>query len=539
MIFEVKDWSLTNYAWRNTRDGKRVLCVDTPGGLRPIKSPVDQVSYYREKIIGQLVPSIGEEIDDEQRAFGLIKVGLYFHTETTEVVRRFFDRDAKPHTPIVGYDALTPDKLSILVPDVRRERSSLWREAWNEELSFWLNPPMHAIEQSSPLTLTDAQRQHAEPNPGHHRLRGVAGSGKTQILAYRAAKLAAEGKRVLILTFNITLWHYIRDMVARSPFAFSWKQITLNHFHGFCKDILNAYGVPWPTSEGEDVFRRDVPMAVLAAIEGQAHERWDAILIDEGQDYYWEWYDLLSRFTTERDELLFVCDKRQNIYGRDLNWIDSDMRNVKFRGRWGELKTVFRLPPVVAEYAKDFAGRFGLKQDVQIEGVIQQSLFERPLDPHTVWIDTDRDEWPDWMEIVFCFLTKHGHSPSDIALLVPDRATGMAGLERFERRGIGVNHVFEDDEAARYHRHKKAFWMGDGRLKMCTIHSFKGWEARAVVLFIPEDWPSGESMMDRLVYTAITRTRENLVVFNANPRYRDFGRTLPHHWTAPHGVAAG
>jgi superfamily I DNA/RNA helicase len=328
-------------------------------------------------------------------------------------------------------------------------------------------------------------------------------------------------------------------MVARSPFAFSWKQITFNYFHGFCKDILNAYGVPWPTGEGDGVFRSAVPAAVLEAIEGEVHDRWDAILIDEGQDHYWEWYALLSRFTTERDELLLVCDKRQNIYGRELSWIDAAMRNVKFRGRWGELKTVFRLPPSVAEYAKDFADRFGLEQDVQIEDVIQQTLFERPLDPHTVWVDADRGQWADRMERVFDFLRRIDHSPSDIALLVPDRATGMAGLERFERRGIGVNHVFEDEEEARYHRHKKAFWMGDGRLKMCTIHSFKGWEARTIVLFIPGEWPAGDGILDRLVYTAITRTRENLIVFNDNPRYREFGARLPHRWSSPGEPTAG
>jgi hypothetical protein len=31
-------------------------------------------------------------------------------------------------------------------------------------------------------------------------------------------------------------------MVQRSPFGFCWDRFTFNHFHGFCKDILNEFG---------------------------------------------------------------------------------------------------------------------------------------------------------------------------------------------------------------------------------------------------------------------------------------------------------
>ena len=46
---------------------------------------------------------------------------------------------------------------------------------------------------------------------GYRRIRGAAGSGKTMVLAHKAAKLMTEGKSVLVLTFNITLVNYIRS----------------------------------------------------------------------------------------------------------------------------------------------------------------------------------------------------------------------------------------------------------------------------------------------------------------------------------------
>ena len=75
---------------------------------------------------------------------------------------------------------------------------------------------------------------HIESSPGQHqRLRGVAGSGKTLVIAQRAANLASQGKKVLVVTYNITLWHFIRDHISRARFGFRWDQIefvgNINH----------------------------------------------------------------------------------------------------------------------------------------------------------------------------------------------------------------------------------------------------------------------------------------------------------------------
>jgi len=95
---------------------------------------------------------------------------------------------------------------------------------------------------------------------------------------------------------------------------------------------------------------------------------------------------------------------------------------------------------------------------------------------------------------------------------------------------IETNHVFEDTEEETYHKHKKAFWMGDSRLKMSTIHSFKGWELKNVIIYIPHKVRWDDKNLDSLIYTAMTRTRQNLIIFNAHPRYIEFGDKLPHSW---------
>ena len=105
----------------------------------------------------------------------------------------------------------------------------------------------------------------------------------------------------------------------------------------------------------------------------------------------------------------------------------------------------------------------------------------------------------------------------------------MECVRYFESKQIHVNHVFGDESDTSRH-HKKSFWMGDSRLKMSTIHSFKGWEVLSVILYIDEEFFGDLSHLDAIIYTAITRSRENLIVLNSHSRYSEFGKSLPSKW---------
>ncbi|MBD2766806.1 NERD domain-containing protein [Hymenobacter sp. BT664] len=559
VIYEVKDWDLELYSWRNGE-----FCVTTPKGYQVVKSPLKQARHYREKLISQLVPEIGEQLDREQKqsnqpSFGLIKTAVYFHKSTTLTAQIMFAppkrKDQTDHQasidrakffknePVFGFDSLTSSQLSQIVPDVARTGSSYWQPRWNAEVIFWMRPPYHSIEQGTPLTLRGNQYKVAEPRSGHHRARGVAGSGKTQALAYRAAKLASQDHEVLIITYNITLWHYIHDMIKRAPFAFSMERFTLVHFHGFCKDRLNELGKKWPESKGYDdiqqFFQTGVPNAVIQAINNASEElikslpKYSAVLIDEGQDYYFEWYELLTQyFLDSRDELLVVCDKKQNIYERELLWLDKRGNRSggldKFRENYIDLKTSYRLPQSIAEITNEFSVTFNLNQDLRaIKSTEQLTLLNTQ---HIVWLNIKTFQWLEYIYFAFLRLKHAEYHPSDIVILLPSHELGFEAVDFFNQKKIQVNHVFEREDEKGFHPNKKAFWPGDSRLKMSTIHSFKGWELKNIVLFIPEHAPESNAQLHSIVYTALTRTRENLIVLNSNHLYQEFGENLPKHW---------
>jgi len=112
--------------------------------------------------------------------------------------------------------------------------------------------------------------------------------------------------------------------------------------------------------------------------------------------------------------------------------------------------------------------------------VFQGDLFA----PHYVWRNLDEGEdYQAKVLLAYNWLTgKKRVHPSDIIVLVHSHKIGWKLVESF--KSIGVNHVFEEDVENPTHRHKKSFWMGDSRLKISTIHSFKGWELTNVILLI-------------------------------------------------------
>lgn len=497
----------------NPESGFMIYKIITDSSNISAEEDKRQLDYYRNKIIQELVPDMAEAMDKNSKIFSIIKTGVYVMDLAGSDARRIYSR--YPYLVAAGCDDLEESCLDVVVPGVHFPRSRLMRREWAEELEFWLDPPYHRDRRSG-LELTREQKIRAEPKPGHRRLRGSAGSGKTVVIAHRAAKLASEGYRVLVVTYNRTLWYYIKDMVDKTPYNFEWSNITFRHFHGFCRDILNELMLPMPDVE-------DAPLAVEEAIKDRDVRMFDSILIDEGQDYEWEWYNLLSKFLSERDELFFVCDKKQNVYDRELNWIDNmgDFKGkVKFKGRWPELNTVYRLPKEIAEVSNSFSREYSLDQSVKMD--FSQSTLSRD----SILFRWENVQAADWLSEVFKAyrtLKDEGVYDSDMVILVPKNKMGVELVKFLKDRGVDANHLFPMNKKG--WRNKKTFTSGDRRLKVSTIHKFKGWEAPNVVMVIPQEW-MGDGNLDSVVYTAMTRTLKNLVVVNPNKRYRDFGENL-------------
>ncbi|MDE0660917.1 MAG: NERD domain-containing protein [Gammaproteobacteria bacterium] len=146
---------------------------------------------------------------------------------------------------------------------------------------------------------------------------GVAGSGKTLLALAKAQAMARQGLRTLLLCFNRPLKDWLLQSV---PDAFGGK-LVIDNYHGLADDLCRAAGVPlWERGDTKDpnFWTEIVPVALEEACErlGPEH-KFDAIIVDEGQDFEDLWWDSLD--SVFRDAANKACyyvfyDPKQNLF---------------------------------------------------------------------------------------------------------------------------------------------------------------------------------------------------------------------------------
>ena len=537
-FFAVMPWDLRQYRCEHRGRYLRYT-LRTDNQIHPVLGPVRQAENYVENLLNFYMPYIGETVMRDRRALSAFQLALYFPLATTHAAQ-VFAPIAPGRGAIFGQDAIAGSHLATVLPMAQRPSSRPLPDDWLQELHFWLTPPIHNPAVVEPLTLTEVQRRHILPSPGQHqRLHGVAGSGKTLVIAQRAANLAAAGKRVLVITFNVALWQYIRRLLMQTTTSFPWQNIEFHHFHGFCKNFLTENNVEWPQwtrRPPEAVMDELVTQLVISTLQADknANQRsYDAILIDEGQDFQRSYYDTLCHFLSDNDELLFVADRQQNLYRRDESWLEQ-MSGTKFRGRWREMKESYRLPYNVAQEATRFA-----------------ELFLTNPTPVTPAANTDQaDSYLAWHNItslesasgeicrtVQWLIQQRRVAPADIVILTPDQRDGWLLVNKLEQQQMAVNHLLTEDDGqiGRKQRRfrKRTFALYDQRITVSTIHSFKGWEMKNVIVITPPDDRFWAAQGPYLFYVAMTRTRQNLIVFNRHPAYRAYGATWNEQYQTP------
>src|SRR5690606_35093615 len=152
---------------------------------------------------------------------------------------------------------------------------------------------------------------------GHRVIHGVAGSGKTLILGYRAEHLAHVCQRpILILCYNRTLATKLRSVMEAKGLQ---NKVHVVHFHAWCMRQLYAYHVQKPADDrNQEAYFDACVNKVIDAVDKKfiPTAQYDAILIDEGHDFRPEWFKLIIQMIhPDSNSLLVLYDDAQSIYG--------------------------------------------------------------------------------------------------------------------------------------------------------------------------------------------------------------------------------
>jgi len=533
-IFDVHDWDLRHYRREQLGRYQRYM-HRADQKTSSVLNPTRRVEHYIENLLNLYIPLIGESVMRDRRTLSAFRVGVYFPLANTNAVRAFCPL-APGRGVVFGHDAIEAGALSAILPMSMRPSSAPLPNEWLDALRFWLAPPVHMPAPAPPIVLTEEQRPYTLSAPGQHQhLQGVAGSGKTWVLAQRAANLAAAGKRVLVLTFNVTLSQSICQLVNQSTLTFPWTNIEFHHFHGLCKNFLIENSIEWPLVGNRrpnqlwDEMTPELVVNLLQTGHNAKARQYDAILIDEGQDFLPAYYAMLRHFLTEHDELLLVTDPRQNVYLCDDSWLATSVSKLSEQAC--ELATSYRLPPAIAHEANRFAEQFLPAALITPLVIVATHAPNQPA--YLAWhnVSTAEQTHALALQAVERLLQDDGIAPADIVILTPNQPAGWAMVRYLAQHDLVATHVLNEGDSQtgrkRERFRKRTFAAHDPRLKVSTIHSFKGWELNHVILLTAEDNPADDLAREPqnayLFYIAMTRARQTLIVLNRHAAYRAYG----------------
>ena len=298
-------------------------------------------------------------------------------------------------------------------------------------------------------------------------IKGYAGTGKTVLAIKKAKELAQEGKKVLILCFNILLGEYLKKSIEGTP-----GDITASTYHAFCIERLKEAGIEIKVQpHNPEIYYKDIPDQFDQLLKKRPLQ-YDAIIVDEGQDFMTQYWITIEQMIAPDCYFYIFYDPYQNIHKNDLEFPITDEPLV--------LNKNCRNTRHIARRLTSFIDCKMKVRDDAPEGV--------PIEEY--WCSSDQERRKVLSRILHKLIHEHQIPKERIVIL------GNHGIENTCLKGhheIG-NFIIDQDpgdgsQAIRYH----------------TTWKFKGCEADAIILLDVDKNEDRWSPYD--LYTAISRAK--------------------------------
>ena len=539
-VLEVKDWKLETM--RSVTPETFEIVTPPQGALKQVKNPLRQARDYALAMCSlleqdpELVQAIG-------RYQGKLLCPYAYGVVLSNITRGQFEsqpalgRVIEPHL-VICQDEMFPSvdsgdfqeqlwSMSHYTFGMTLNQEQIDRIRWHlypemrissRQLSFFEDDPADGLQTAIPqlLKVMDLQQEQIARSlgDGHRVIHGVAGSGKTLILAYRAQHLAQAEQSVLVLCFNVALASKLRSLLVAKELN---PQVSVRHFHGWCIDMLKRYNLPRPdarTHRGTD-YVKALEQAVIAAVESGSIPKgqYSAVMIDEGHDFAPEWLKLVAQMVNpSTDSLLVLYDDAQNLYGqRAKRQFSFKALGIKAQGRTTILKLNYRNTAQVLMLAYEFAKEIMQPTDGKDEDLppmVEPSSAGRegPV-PVLVKCANYKAEIAHIVQRVQQ-LRERGTPLNEMAIIYRAKWMGEVAFLELQKAEVPVTWLNQNSSSRSYDPLSLS-------IKLMTMHSSKGLEFP--VVFIPGlgHLPNAQGEIAdeaRLLYVAMTRAIEMLVL---------------------------
>ena len=363
MIIEVKDWDLRAYEFNsNTVSAQDKFGVMfEKSGHSKVRNPFDQVQNYKDELYSFYSLDLFLGKLKNRKVYGLVRPVVFFYKATEYKVKLFFGLKTNEWNYVIFWAKDSNNLLKCIYKCLNEKK--YFTNKMYQQINNLLKPSLERMEQAKPFSLSENQKKYAISKEGkRQKIKGIAGSGKTLVLAQRAVNCYRRTKSpVLIITYNITLQHYIRDKISqitRDNIENQKCNFNIIHIFEFVKQMLDQYNIYY-NKGSEEKPEEFIMKAIQGLYNGKQKisKKYKAILIDEVQDFKIEWLNMVEDLFLERDgEFVLFGDEKQNIYNRDLD--ENQLPRTRIRGPWCLLKENYRCTEEISKIALLFQKKF-------------------------------------------------------------------------------------------------------------------------------------------------------------------------------------
>ena len=349
---------------------------------------------------------------------------------------------------------------------------------------------------------------------GHRIVYGVAGSGKTVLLIARAKLLAEDPeKRILVLCYNRLLAHHLAT--------------ALSQYHGV--EVMTFHR--WGVRSGVEFRKGEEDVAfgerLLALLQNNADLRgqFDAVLIDEAQDWPCSWFQCakLALKEPETGDLLIVGDGSQSLYRkRDFSWADAGIHaSGRVINRRFDLDRNYRNTAEIFRVARTFSRPADGLQQMPVLPAGPDTALRSGSEPLMIQLDDATSEVHYAAALIETWLRggleiggRHQRiKPSDIAVLYSRRRPDASMTTLCDRLNSFTRAVLLSGS-------NPTGTLQDEAVKILSMHSARGLQFRIVLLLWIDLLGSRSETSDNeiergLLYVATTRAEDILVILHS------------------------
>jgi hypothetical protein len=536
LILEVKDWKLSTIS---QADKDTWIILDN-GIPKHVASPLTQARHYAHEVVNALERD-PQLIQADGKHQGKLAFPWSYGVVLTNITRKQLEA-AELHHALEPQRVICQDEMlesvgaedlqsrlwdmfpygmrgTITLPQLERIRWHLFPQVRVQTQDALFDDSDADAALPSIMRLMDIQQEQLARSlgEGHRVIHGVAGSGKTMILGYRAEYLAKAStpasKPILILCFNEPLGVKLHSVMQAKGLGENGSgKVHVRHFHKWCREQLVAFGQSLPAQNMPvDAKMADMVQRVIQGVECKhiPAGQYQAVMIDEGHDFAPEWLKLITQMVDPAtNSLLVLFDDAQSIYERSRSkQFSFKSVGVQAQGRTTILKINYRNTKQILQTANLIAADLLTADDKDDDGiplVKPISCGREGSAPILIKLPSLREEAYAIAEHL-ASAHKEGFAWGDMAVLCADWKTRDLCAQVLAQRKLPIeNRVSSGD-----------FDPTSNKIKLMTMHASKGLEFPIVALPGVGHMPApGEDEKEaaRVFYVAATRATQRLVI---------------------------